>query len=169
MSSIIAKILNQSAEDRIKRVFENLKDGDFELTSPFDAKYNCIAHAAGETDKWGWSVDKNITGNDVFWFDNVPSQGILENFILAFGKLGYKPCESAELENDFEKVAIYVSTKDEFHAPKGSPTHMSRQLPNGKWTSKLGQDVDISHNTLQSLEGKIYGAVNQILKRKILS
>ena len=52
MASIIAKILDQAAEERIKQVFENLKDGQFELTSPFDAKYNCIAHAAGESDKW---------------------------------------------------------------------------------------------------------------------
>lgn len=52
MASIIAKILDQAAEERIKQVFENLKDGEFELTSPFDAKYNCIAHAAGESDKW---------------------------------------------------------------------------------------------------------------------
>lgn len=165
MSSIIAKILKQSAEERIKRVFENLTGGEFELTSPFDAKYNCIAHAAGENDRWWWAVDKNIAGNDVFWFNNLPGEATLENFIAAFEKLGYKSCESAELENDFEKVAVYVSTKDALHAPKGSPTHMSRQLSDGVWTSKLGQDVDISHNNLKSLEGKIYGEVRKILKR----
>ena len=166
MASIIAKILNQKAGERIKQVFENLKDGEYELTSPFDAKYNCIAHAAGENDKW-WSVDKKTAGNDVFWFDNVPSQATLENFILAFGKLGYEICDSTQIENGFEKIAVYVSAKDQLHAPKGSPTHMSRQLSDGRWTSKLGQDVDILHNTLQNLEGKIYGEVRQILKRKI--
>lgn len=165
MASIIAKILNQKAEERIKRVFEHLKDGEYELTSPFDAKYNCIAHAAGENEKWWWSVDKSIAGNDVFWFNNVPAQATLENFILAFKKLGYELCESADIETEFEKVAVYVSTKDELHAPKGSPTHMSRQLPDGRWASKLGQDVDISHNNLLSLEGKIYGEVREILKR----
>ena len=103
MASIIAKILNQKAGERIKQVFENLKDGEYELTSPFDAKYNCIAHAAGENDKWWWSVDKKTAGNDVFWFDNVPSQATLENFILAFGKLGYEICDSTQIENGFEK------------------------------------------------------------------
>lgn len=168
MSSIIAKILKEQAEKRIKQAFENLKDGEFEITSPFDAKYNCIAHAAGDDSKWWWAIDKNIAGNDVFWFNNIPSQAILENFILAFGKLGYEPCENSEFEETFEKIAIYVSTKDEIHAPKGTPTHMARQLSNGKWTSKLGQDVDISHDTLQSIEGTIYGEVKQILKRQIL-
>lgn len=166
MASIIAKILNQKAQERIKLGFENLKDGEYELTSPFDAKYNCIAHAAGENDRWWWSVDTKTAGNDVFWFNNIPGQTTLENFILAFGKLGYEPCDSAELENNFEKVAVYVSTEDALHAPKGSPTHMVRQLSDGRWTSKLGQDVDISHQTLQSLEGKIYGEIKQILKRK---
>ena len=167
MSSIIAKILAEQSEQRIKQVLENLKDGEFEITSPFDAKYNCIAHAAGDDSKWWWTVDKNVAGNDVFWFSNVPSQETLESFILAFGKLGYEPCENSDLEKDFEKVAIYVTTKDEIHTSKGTPTHMARQLSDGKWTSKLGQDVDISHNSLQSIEGKNYGEVKQILKRPI--
>ncbi len=167
MSSIIARILKQQTEARIKRVFENLKDGEFELTSPFDPKYNCIAHAADDDSKWWWAVDTAMAGNDVFWFNNIPNQATLENFILAFGTLGYQPCENSELEKGFEKVAIYVSTKDKLDSPKGSPTHMARQLLNGKWTSKLGHDVDISHNSLQSLEGKVYGKVKQILKRKI--
>ncbi len=101
----------------------------------------------------------------MFWFNNIPSQAILENFILAFGKLGYETCENSELEENFEKVAIYVSTKDEIYTPKEMPTHMARQLSNGKWTSKLGQDVDISHDFLQSVEGETYGEVKQILKR----
>lgn len=165
MSSVIAKILKQRAEERVKRVFENLKNDDFELTSPFDAKYNCIAHAADDNSKWWWSVDKEMVGNDVFWFNNIPAQASIENFILAFGKLGYQSCDNAEFENGFEKVAIYVSTKDNIHSPKGSPTHMARQLLDGKWTSKLGEDVDITHANLQCLEGKIYSIVKQILIR----
>lgn len=166
MSSIIAKIRQQEAAERIKRVFENLKDGEFELTSPFDSKYNCIAHAAEKNDIWWWSVDKTLVGNDVFWFNNLSGEPTVENFTSVFSKLGYKPCENSELEGGFEKVAIYVSTKDEIHAPKGSVTHMARQLSNGKWTSKPGNDVDISHNTLQAVEGNVYGIVKQILKRQ---
>ena len=167
MSSIISRIRAQEARERVKGYFENISDEDFELTSPFDAKYNCIAHAAGENDKWWWSVDMVMVGNDVFWFNNIPGQATLENFILAFEKLAYEPCNSSEFETGFEKVAIYVSTKDEIFAPKGTPTHMARQLNDENWTSKLGKDVDISHRTLQSIEGKTYGIVGQILKRPI--
>jgi len=167
MSSIIADILARQAKNRIKQVFENLNDGEFEITSPFDPKYNCIAHAANDNEKWWWAVDSANAGNDVFWFNNIPHQPKLESFVLAFQKLGYQPCKNAELENGFEKVAIYVSAKDEVHSPKGTPTHMARQLSSGKWTSKLGQDVDISHKSLQNIEGKSYGVVKQILKRSI--
>ncbi|CAN5126509.1 hypothetical protein BH20ACI1_BH20ACI1_27800 [soil metagenome] len=167
MSSVISKILAQQTESRLKKVFENLKDGEFEITSPFDPKYNCIAHAAEDDRKWWWAVDAEMAGNDVFWFNNIPTQVTLENFILAFGKLDYKPCENAELEKGLEKVAVYVSAKADFYNPVETPTHMARQLSNGKWTSKLGQDVDITHNTLQNIEGKTYGIVKQILKRRV--
>ncbi|MGI8641734.1 MAG: DUF7689 domain-containing protein [Pyrinomonadaceae bacterium] len=167
MSSVIAKILTQKAAERIKQVFENLKDGEFEITSPFDPKYNCIAHAAKDSEKWWWTVDSVMAGNDVFWFNNIPSQATLENFILTFQKLDYEPCENTELEKGFEKVAIYVSLKDEIYSPKGTPTHMARQLSTGKWTSKLGKDVDINHTTLRNVEGHLYGVVKQILRRKI--
>ncbi len=86
MSSVIAKIRQQEASERIKRVFSNLKDGEFELTSPFDAKYNCIAHAAEKNDIWWWSVDKTLVGNDVFWFNNVPGEPTVENFNFSFQK-----------------------------------------------------------------------------------
>jgi hypothetical protein len=43
--------------------------------------------------------------------------------------------------------------------------HFAWQLKDGNWTSKLGKDVDISHKTLQAIEGEIYGIVRQILKR----
>jgi hypothetical protein len=53
-------------------------------------------------------------------------------------------------------------------ATDGEPTHAARQLPNGKWTSKLGRWQDIEYE-LDGLVGKMYGTVtvNQILKRAI--
>ncbi len=45
--------------------------------------------------------------------------------------------------------------------------HVARQLKEGMWTSKLGPDEDIEHNTLDALEGELYGAVTQVLKRPL--
>lgn len=63
------------------------------------------------------------------------------------------------MEIGFEKIAIYGSDH--------GPTHASRQLADGKWTSKLGDADDIEHETLEALEGAIYGSVVHIMKRSI--
>jgi hypothetical protein len=64
-----------------------------------------------------------------------------------------------DLENGYEKVAIYTLN--------GVPTHAARQLPNGNWTSKLGSEIDIEHNSLDCLNGTVYGKAEIIMKRRI--
>jgi len=77
--------------------------------------------------------------------------------------LGYVPCADGSLETNFEKVAIYVNSD-------GEPTHAARQLRNGKWTSKLGNFEDITHNALLDVaDGPApdgYGRPKYYLKRR---
>src|ERR1700677_1721640 len=127
----------------------------FELTSPRDKRYNCIAFAAGETHRKWWP-DKMATD---YWPVDVPREENLEAFIAAFRTLGYEPCDNADLEKDFEKIAIYTW-------PAGTPKHAARQLSDGLWTSKCGPHCDIKHE-LPGVEGRNYGAVKQIMKRPI--
>jgi len=61
-------------------------------------------------------------------------------------------------EADVEKIAIYTD--------RAKPTHAARQLADGSRTSKLGQAGDISHQTLDALEGGLYGSVAQIMSRQ---
>ncbi len=63
-------------------------------------------------------------------------------------------------EPGIEKVAIFADES-------GCPKHMARQLPSGKWTSKLGHDEDIEHSDLAVLEGGDYGRVVSILARPL--
>ena len=53
-----------------------------------------------------------------------------------------------------QKIAIYLNSSN-------SPTHVARQLLDGRWTSKLGSYEDIEHSRLAGLEGldPAYGAV----------
>ena len=71
---------------------------------------------------------------------------------------GYQPCEGADHEWRFEKIAIYA---DRY----GEPTHAARSLLFGGWISKLGQNVDIRHESLEGLEGGLYGSVIQVMRR----
>jgi hypothetical protein len=93
-----------------------LYDAGFEITSPEDTDYNCIAWAFGRKDRWLWP------------------------------------------DEETDGVSVW---------PEGSEecTHASRQLPDGKWTSKLGSSFDICHSTPYTIQGRLYGMVSCILCR----
>ena len=97
---------------------------------------------------------------DRYWPEGAPRKENLDSFIAAFRTLGYEPCDTEELEQGIEKVAIFLK-------PKNVPTHMARQLPDGTWTSKLGDKQDIIHDNLRAVEGRTYGEVKQILCRPV--
>src|SRR5207247_1563964 len=131
----------------------NLQASGYSETSPATEKYNCVAWAAGVTDQWWWP-DPLVGAYP--WPEGAIRAVTIDAFFSAFAILGYQSCERGEFEPGFEKVAIYTSN--------GKPTHAARQLPDGKWTSKLGKYLDITH-TLQGLEGPVYGKPTHFLKR----
>jgi hypothetical protein len=137
------------------RDFPSLRRIGFTFSSPKDEKYNCIAWAARDTGNWWWPLPET----DGFWPEGIQREETLEAFINAFRTQGFEPCLSSDLEPGFEKIAIYTDDT-------GTPTHTARQLPNGKWTSKLGVHEDIDH-TLDALIGPLYGQVAQCLKRPL--
>jgi len=141
--------------NHLLRLFPRLQAGNFRVTSPPDREYNCIAWAAGDTHIWWWPTgDPRKT----HWPTAAPRLLTLAAFRDAFASLGYSVCESEELEPNFEKVALFTDL------PNGIPTHAARQLPNGRWTSKLGYSEDIEHE-LRDVEGTIYGTAVLFMKR----
>ena len=135
-----------------ENLFPLLTATGYQITSSVDPNYNCVGWAAGQTSPWWWPDP----GGFDFWPPEVARTESLAAFVQAFGTLGYEICQDSTLERGWEKVAIY--------ALEGTPLHAARQLPNGKWTSKLGPDEDIEHE-LDGLAGTTYGAVAQILRR----
>ena len=122
------------------------------LTSESTDSYNCIAWAAGDDRRkwWPWGP--------VFWPGrprNAEFDDNVQEFQRAFATLGYRGCAHGALEPGFEKVAIYTRAN--------CVTHAARQLPNGAWTSKLGDEWDIEHD----IDGvqTIYGIVACYLRR----
>jgi hypothetical protein len=134
------------------RQFPNLADEGFAQTSSASSHYNCIAWAAGDADRWWWP-DGNLIS---YWPTPAPRLETLAAFQTAFASLGFEICDNGHVEAGFEKIAIY--TRDD------KPTHTARQLEDGRWTSKLGSNVDITH-TLKGLEGPAYGAIAAFMKR----
>lgn len=124
---------------------------NYRQTSPAAPEYNCIAWAVGATDAWWWPSPGR------FWPAHVLREETLDAFLALFAALGYTAASTPDLEADVEKVALY--------AIGHTPTHTARQLPDGRWTSKLGPNVDIEHNTPDAVAGGLYGEVSAILSR----
>jgi len=135
----------------IERAFPGLRDALYEVTSPIDPGYNCIAWAAQQNDRWWWPVP------DYYWPAHAPLECTLDVFRMTFAALGYTETGSADVEKGVEKIAIFTD-RDLV------PTHAARQLLNGRWTSKLGKLEDIEHD-LTTLEGDEYGVVALVLAR----
>ena len=147
--------MNQDRE----REFPRLDRSEYRDTSVETNEYNCIAWA-GNDDTEKWDPDAT-TGR--YWPDEriVPRGLDVENFVKLYHyEGGYVPCDNSDLEEGFEKIALFVGLDKEV-------THAARQLPSGKWTSKLGDWEDIEHDALDALVGDWYGTVARILKRPI--
>jgi hypothetical protein len=127
----------------------------YEITSPRDPSYNCVAFAVGDTSHFWYDI-ANVKG--YYWPPGSPSADTLAGWIKVFSDHGYKETEGEVLEPEFEKVAIYASTE-------GEPEHVARQKASGAWVSKMGKGHDIEH-TLAALEGAIMGKVVVMMKRK---
>jgi hypothetical protein len=130
--------------------FPHLTDANHRVTSPPTAEYNCVAWAAEDTENW-WQPG-------VYWPNDVPADSfgmaVLEQAFLA---IGYVPSDmDFGLEAGFLKVALYGSGL--FY------THAARQLPTGKWTSKLGKAEDIEHDHPEDVAGGLYGEVLKVMK-----
>jgi hypothetical protein len=138
----------------IEKLFPRLNERGFEITSPRDPDYNCVAWAAGDVKRWWWPGEPLFT----YWPPEVSREESIASFVEAFSTLGYEKCADAGVDAGFEKVAIFCSTD-------GVPTHVARQTTNGTWTSKLGGLEDINHMDLNGVSGHEYGKAVEYLRR----
>lgn len=134
----------------------------FAETSDPTMEYNCHAWGLDHNDFWLEPCVKRPATLPPWckwhWPDGIPRGDYsLGNFRKAYRTLGYIACKGGEPESGYEKVAIYVRN--------GKVTHTARQLPSGNWTSKMGTDIDIEHESPAALEGPKYGEVKAYMKR----
>ncbi|MBI4431633.1 MAG: hypothetical protein HY587_07990 [Candidatus Omnitrophica bacterium] len=144
--------------EKLEEKFPNLKRESYRITSEATTQYNCIAWAI-EKDDLVWWPD---TMDQYSWPQDIVREEGLDAFISFFRRLGYEVCDDDLLERGFEKIALYVDEN-------ARGTHAAKQLKNGKWTSKLGPDEDIEHDTLIALVGAKLGVIGQILKCPVTS
>ncbi|HZV03650.1 MAG TPA: hypothetical protein VE999_01040 [Gemmataceae bacterium] len=137
-------------------VFPGLAKGNYQITSPANPDYNCMAWAVGDIGKWWWPGPDE---KREYWPPDILREPTQNAFEAAFARFGYERCMEEDVEPGFEKIALFADAS-------GKPTHVARQLATGRWTSKLGRMEDIEH-VLRDLEGVVYGSVVLILKRPV--
>lgn len=136
----------------LEAAFPNLTADDPFLTHPPNPRFNCVAWAVGVTNAWWWPGDP-----DDYWPPGVPDELTVAAVIAALGTAGYAPSPDGAPEAGFEKAAVYANGD--------VPTHVAKQLADGRWSSKLGRDCVVSHATVGGVEGMVYGQVVAYLKR----
>lgn len=130
--------------------FPHLTPLNHRVTSPASPDYNCVAWVVDDSDHW-WQPGE-------YWPIQVPlTAASVSDLITAFEPLGFVRCADDALETDFIKVAVFASGI--------YFTHVARQLPNAKWTSKLGHEEDIEHDSPDDLTDGVYGQVVCYMRR----
>ena len=131
-------------------IFPNLAGTQLHITSPINWDYNCIAWVIGDNTKW-YEPFGNVLPSaspPYFWPDGIPGRPndkSYTTYVSFFEFHGYHVTDNELVELGYSKIAIYVKN-NEFR-------HVARQTSDGKWSSKLGKQEDITHE-LRALESE---------------
>jgi hypothetical protein len=68
--------------EAIERLFPRLTERSFEITSPSDRRYNCVAWAASDMRRWWWPGEPPFS----FWPDGVRRDESIHAFSLCLGR-----------------------------------------------------------------------------------
>jgi hypothetical protein len=105
--------------------------------------------------------EPNRPGGRYYWPPDIKQDNTVDAWEQVFLNKGYERTDDRKVEAGFEKVAIYVGLDDML------ASHVA--ISDGYvWLSKLGKGQDISHSSLDVLEGDQedeYGIVDRILRR----
>jgi hypothetical protein len=152
--------LHWVARIEIEQAFPALQSRKWEIRSPYDRSYNCHAWGVCES-RVRWEPTP-----DDYWPAGLRTGDIsdynLDNFLLAYSRVGFRECQGDHFEFGFQKIAIY---SEQLYGDEW-PQHTARQTLFGHgWLSKLGHGEDIMHESLDDLQGTTYGRVVRRMKR----
>lgn len=134
--------------------FPNSTSDNWRPTSRATSEYNCLSWSVHRSDVFMWPDERK----QFSWPDSMTRSDTVDALRSFFEAIGFSCCDTHNLEVGSEKIAVY--------AIGATPEHIARQVSSsGKWTSKLGEGIDIEHDTLAVLEGGRYGTVCLVMRR----
>jgi hypothetical protein len=142
-------------KDEIEDQIPELATTSYEIKSDPTIRYNCFAWAARDSANY-W--DPLQIGKGYFWPLGPPAFPNLASYVAAYETQRFRECNSTSLEPGKEKIAIFVDRA-------GDPFHAARQLPSGRWTSKLGDKHDIEHGLADIDGARLIGRLAVVMER----
>jgi hypothetical protein len=123
------------------------------------SRYNCIAFAAGDTNRWWEPPVDHVLDPGQYWPEGAPTGIDLDSCVKAYQRHGFERISRETMGDDFQTIALYAHRG-------GEMSHAARLNKDGSWLSKLGDLEDISHDYLASLEGdSAFGSVRLMMSR----
>lgn len=137
--------------------FPNLRlDDRFRINSPRTSVYNCIAFALGLTDRW---VDPSVNIPGHWWPPLQQSDPYSDKSLIeVFEFFGFTECEDNNIEDGYDKVALFGNDDVWKHAAKIVDENLEH--------SKFGNCWDAYHKP-ESVFGPVYGYIYTYMKRKV--
>ena len=83
----------------------------------------------------------------------------MESLEELFAQPEYEQCNDRSPEDGYQKVALYEI--------QGRFQHAALQMPNGRWSSKMGQGPLIEHLNPESLSGGMYGDATAYMRKAL--
>lgn len=137
----------------IAGTWHNLQENvNFIFTSKQTWDYNCVM----------WSLHRDDYWKDFFYTEDgyISIDQSIKPYVEFFKENGFSICETNVVEEGFEKICIY--------SKNGIFSHVSRQLKDGRWASKMGNYEDIEHLSVFDVNGEGYGAPEVYMKKEIV-
>jgi hypothetical protein len=132
---------------------------DWIKTSEPTQDYNCVAHACDDNTRW-WDP---LPPGGYYWPDPKIGRDLeytVDRYVALFEYRGYERCAGGEHIVGKDKIVIYADSHGIFE-------HVAKQLPNGKWTSKIDIREDITHDTPHALSDGGYGKPVVYMEKKV--
>lgn len=128
--------------------------GRYERSSDPTIDYNCLSWAVERIDTF-FDPLYHLPGYS--WPPGVIRSWSIEGCSGVLEFYGYVRCDDGSFEDGVTKVVMFLGN--------GVPTHFARQVQGDKWTSKLGDAIDIVHDDLECIICEGYGEPRYFFKK----
>ena len=133
-------------------------DANFRITSDCTPAYNCVGWALGMNDVW-IGLDHPTNYAWAWWPKDVECDERQESLVSLFEYFGFALCNDADIEKDYDKVALYADDE--------GWTHAARIIGDNIMHSKIGTAWDIHHSGGTTFDDTMYGKIYAYMRRPI--